>query len=128
MQFDFEWVPLSSLGFALSRTLLAITLGSVLAIALGGGFTKSKLFNRVSIAEVQDSKEGYSTEIVEHRVLVGKTGVAATPLRPSGKVEIDDIRYDATTDGEYIEKNASVKVVASRANYLIVQEIDKLSA
>ena len=127
VQFDFEWVPLSSFGFALSRTLLAITLGAVLAIALGGGFTKSKLFKRVSIEEIQDSSQGYSTEIVEHRELVGKTGVAATPLRPSGKVEISDVRYDATTDGEFIEKGSTVKVIASKANYLIVQEIENFT-
>jgi membrane-bound serine protease (ClpP class) len=43
--------------------------------------------------------------------MLGKKGVSHTVLRPSGKVFIDEIVYDAFTRGEYVEKGESIEVV-----------------
>jgi membrane-bound serine protease (ClpP class) len=43
--------------------------------------------------------------------MLGKKGISHTVLRPSGKVFIDEIVYDAFTRGEYVEKGESIEVV-----------------
>jgi membrane-bound ClpP family serine protease len=52
----------------------------------------------------------------------GQHGIAQTDLRPSGKISIGNERYEASTDGELIEKGTEVIVVRSRGNYLQVRK------
>ena len=49
----------------------------------------------------------------ESPIPVGTIGVAATPLRTAGRVEIDDRLVDALSEDGYIEQGTSVRVVAS---------------
>ena len=44
--------------------------------------------------------------------LIGKTGTAVTPLRPSGIVMIDGTRYSVESQATFVERDASVTVVA----------------
>ena len=42
---------------------------------------------------------------------VGITALASTDLRPSGKIMIDDVLYDATTSGGWISQGATVRII-----------------
>ena len=42
--------------------------------------------------------------------LVGKDGTSLTPLRPSGKVDIENQPVDVVTDGVYLEAGVRVRV------------------
>jgi membrane-bound serine protease (ClpP class) len=53
--------------------------------------------------------------------MIGKRGVAYTVLRPSGKIMIDNVLYDAYTRGEYIEKDTTVVVVSDEGTSLQVK-------
>ena len=44
--------------------------------------------------------------------LIGKTGVAVTPLRPSGIVMIDGKRYSVESQATFVDRDAAVTVVA----------------
>lgn len=57
----------------------------------------------------------------EHRArYLGKEGVAVTPLRPVGIVEIDGERIEAATEGQYIAAGSRVRVVAmDRRRYFV---------
>ena len=54
--------------------------------------------------------------------LVGKEGIAYTMLRPTGKALIEGKRYDAMTEGLFVDKNRSVEVIRIKNNHLIVRE------
>ncbi len=54
--------------------------------------------------------------------LVGKSGVAATDLRPGGKCDIEGITFDVRTEGKYIRKGSAIKIKSIRENTIIVQE------
>jgi membrane-bound serine protease (ClpP class) len=56
--------------------------------------------------------------------LVGREGVAATTLRPSGVALVDDERVDVSADGEFIEKGARIRVVEVRGPRIVVEEIE----
>jgi membrane-bound ClpP family serine protease len=43
---------------------------------------------------------------------LGKRGLAITPLRPTGVVEIDGTRIEVVTEGEFIAAGSGVRVVA----------------
>jgi membrane-bound serine protease (ClpP class) len=52
--------------------------------------------------------------------LVGKRGVAATDLRPAGKVEIEGSRMDAVTQAEFIDKGEPVEVTEAAGFRVVV--------
>ena len=54
------------------------------------------------------------------RAKIGDVGIAMTFLRPSGKAKIRDDTFDVITEGEFIEKGTSVKVLEIKGNRIIV--------
>lgn len=55
----------------------------------------------------------------------GKTGIAATTLRPAGKVLIDGVHYDAISQGALIEKGDPIEVLGLDSSTLIVTIVTK---
>ena len=53
--------------------------------------------------------------------LVGRTGTANTQLRPSGKIAIGGVVYDAESDHGLIEKDTPIRVVEFRGGRLMVR-------
>ena len=56
--------------------------------------------------------------------MVGKTGTAATLLRPAGMVRIDNKRLPAHAETGMIEKDTPIVVVRSDSMNLIVRKAD----
>lgn len=57
----------------------------------------------------------------ERPELVGQSGVAHTPLRPSGIAVIAGQRVDVVTEGALIERGTSVKVIAVEGARVVVR-------
>jgi membrane-bound serine protease (ClpP class) len=53
--------------------------------------------------------------------LIGQTGAAATPLRPSGTILVAGKRVDAITGGEFIEQGTPVRIVRMEGPGVIVR-------
>jgi membrane-bound serine protease (ClpP class) len=120
--FDFEFVSSSSLTTALIVATGGLLGGIVLLFLVGNKVLESKAFSRIALMDTQDSKAGYtSTSILEP--MTGKTGIAHTVLRPSGKVLIDGKFYDAYSRDEYIEKGEAIEVVAHETTSLKVKKV-----
>lgn len=58
------------------------------------------------------------------RVNVGDSGTSLSPLRPSGKVQIGDLYVDVVTEGEFVDSDTSVKVIAKQGSRVIVRVIE----
>lgn len=87
-------------------------------------FPKTPIGRRVILKPAVESveergKAGVSDEDFSH--LQGKVGKTATPLRPSGIIEIDDERYSAVAEGELIDKNVDIIVVKVEGNSVVVE-------
>lgn len=54
--------------------------------------------------------------------LVGKEGIAATDLRPSGKCDIEGIEFDVRAESRYIEKGTKVYISRIHENTIMVKE------
>lgn len=66
-------------------------------------------------ATMKEKQESY-------RRLLGKKGVTATTLRPSGIVIIDGKRYSALTEGEFVEKDKEIQIIHVDHFKIIVKE------
>jgi membrane-bound serine protease (ClpP class) len=60
--------------------------------------------------------------------LVGKEGVALTPLRPAGMARIDDDKIDVVTLGDFIEKDVPIRVVDISGNRVVVRQIEPIES
>jgi membrane-bound serine protease (ClpP class) len=56
--------------------------------------------------------------------MVGKSGIASTVLRPSGKVRIDGVVYDAVSEEGFIEKGQAVKVLRYETGQVYVEKLN----
>jgi membrane-bound serine protease (ClpP class) len=55
--------------------------------------------------------------------LLGAVGVAATPLRPAGKVQFGDEFVDVVAEGGYVPPGARVQVIEIEGNRVVVKEV-----
>ncbi len=55
--------------------------------------------------------------------MVGAVGVAITPLRPAGRIQIGDEFYDVVSEGEFIERGATVQVIGYHGRHMVVRPV-----
>jgi membrane-bound serine protease (ClpP class) len=108
--FDFTFVSSAELSSAVLSVVAGILGGFILIIVGGVQLSKTNLFKRIALTEVQDKNDGYSAT-VRAASMVGKEGIVFSVLRPSGKVEVEGEIYDAFTRGEYLEKGTKIVVI-----------------
>ncbi|AQR93764.1 MULTISPECIES: NfeD family protein [Clostridium] len=105
---------------------LVMTLGilAVLGIMLGvvlTFFTKGKFFKPLILPDVQRKEHGYiSSSDLDY--LLGKKGIALTDLRPSGSIDIDGVKFDVISDGEYISSGTKVEIFKVSGVKLLVKK------
>lgn len=80
------------------------------------------VFRHIILKESTSTELGYvsSTNRLE---LIGKEGVALTPLRPSGIAEFEGERIDVVSEGRFISKDSPVIVVKVEGARVVVREI-----
>jgi membrane-bound ClpP family serine protease len=83
----------------------------------------SRFSKLVLTGDEQDSSRGYvSGPQIDTLPKVGSKGTASSPLRPSGKVSIEDTLYDAMSEGGFIEKGTTVYILRYEGSKMIVTE------
>jgi len=80
---------------------------------------KSKGF-KSKIALDTDTAGYYSS--VSYDDLLGCEGITDTFLRPSGNIIINGKKYDAITEGEFINKGVKIKVILVEGNKIVIKE------
>lgn len=97
--------------------ILGIMLGVVLTF-----FTKGKLFKPLILSDEQKKEHGYiSSSDLDY--LLGKIGIAITDLRPSGSVDINGVKFDVISDGEYIYVGTKVEIFKVSGVKLLVKKV-----
>jgi membrane-bound serine protease (ClpP class) len=118
--FDFAFVPMNDILMALAVALGGMLGGGVLLFVFGSKLPDTRFYKKVALTDTQDRTKGY-TSTTYSSSLIGKKGVTHTVLRPSGKVIIDELIYDASTRGDFIEKGQMVEVVSDEGTSLKVK-------
>lgn len=96
----------------------AILVGTIILMLLAYKIFASKRSPLILGESVEDdhADEGLAA-------FVGKTGVAMTILRPAGTADIEGVRLDVITQGEFIEKGDKIAVVKTQGKKIFVKKI-----
>jgi len=81
-----------------------------------------KIFDRIALKESFSAANGYNTNFLKTN-MQGKTGIAHTVLRPSGKVTIEGEVYDAYSTGDFLEAGAPIVVIDHMGTQLKVKRV-----
>jgi membrane-bound serine protease (ClpP class) len=102
--------------------LVASFVGGIIAFWLWlKVFPKTPVGKRIILQSDARTWHGFSNE---NSALLGKSGMAHTPLHPSGIAVIEGKRVDVVTRGEMLDKDAPIKVVEVQGNRVVVS-VDK---
>ncbi len=120
VRFNFDDIPVYKFNQAVLTLIAGLGFGVGLIIYLSSRIGKSGWLKRVALLADQ---EGFYSVPMAPVTLVGKTGIAATVLRPSGKVIIEDEYYDAVADKGFIDKGDKIIVRKYGSSQLYVNKI-----
>lgn len=116
----------------LLSNLASLTVLFVLVLVLGAIIwrimPKVPIFNRMFLVPPGPGVEPASNNapsglgIIREKLvaLVGRTGKAATVLRPTGTMEIDSDRIDVVTEGEFVPLGSEIRVLYVQGNRVVV--------
>lgn len=110
---------------ALGLTILVLALiGVVISITLRSA-TKGRLANSPFVLKKSETaSDGYTATNKDMDVFVGKEGVVTTTLRPVGMAEINGVKLNVDSDGEFIPKGTPVRVTRIDGLRIIVRKVN----
>ena len=122
--FNFEGVHPEKIMTALATVITALFGGFMLSLILSKRiFTAEKgIFHNLSLHEIQEKERGFVGIDSGIKTLKGKSGIAYTVLRPSGKVKIEGKIYDAVANLGMIDRGEAIIVVRDEAAQLYVEK------
>jgi len=124
INFDFTFVPQGSVSISFLMVALAMSIPLLFIMAFGKQIFASSMFKQISATAEMKTEDGYSVRDNALLALFGQEGIAATDMRPSGKIEINGVRYDATADSGFVPRATAIKVIQLRGTTLVVDLIN----
>lgn len=114
-------IDTSSLWKALATLASGIALAIGAIVYAGSRFAPAFITSRSTLQHCQNTSEGYigvDRTVARH---VGRAAIASTPLRPSGKIEVDGELLDAVSIAGFIESGTAVDIVRHENAQLYVR-------
>ena len=105
---------------ALNGLTIGLIGGIIALVLLFRMVTKTKFWTKLTSPGVESQDEGYSTSIGLED-MVGKNGIATSDLRPSGWALFGDQKIFVVTEGEFVDKDQSIKVLSVDGNRVVVR-------
>ena len=106
----------------LTAALVVSLVGGIILFVVGLKLmSRFKWWNKLTLSDSQQNKEGYVAPDAELSQYIGMEGVALTPLRPAGTAEIAGKRIDVVTEGAFINKGDQILVYQVEGLRVIVK-------
>lgn len=104
----------------LIAVIIAISVSILLVKVFG---KKMNFFKKIILTDATNTEQGYVSS-PNRTELLGIEGKALTDLRPSGTMLINEDRVDVVTEGSFILKGTSVRVIKVEGSRIVVREIE----
>jgi len=84
----------------------------------------TRTWRKFVLSTEQRKELGYTVGTKDLKRLTGKEGIAITPLRPSGIVEVNGKKLNALTRGEFVDSNTKIKIISVEGNKIVVEAVN----
>lgn len=121
--FNFENVKEEAVGGALLTVIAGMGLAIGLIVYLSSKIGSNGIFRKMALETTLSNQSGYVSVSMTELKLVGKSGITSTILRPSGKVSIEGVVYDAISVEGFIEKGTQVTVIRYDTGQIYVEKV-----
>ena len=120
--FDFDGVDPARISAAVGTVLISILLSVFFSLWGSSKMFASRkgIFSHLALHTTISTEQSYVGVDQVNASLIGKSGIAQTVLRLSGKVSVGGIVYDAMSEGTFIEKGERIRVVRHEAGQVYV--------
>lgn len=108
---------------AVGRTALSLLIAILVALVVLRHLARSPFGQRFVLKEELAAGEGYASTPETDPRWLGKTGLAVSPLRPSGIAQFDGQRVDVVSEGEFIDAGDPVEVTRVEGNRVVVRKV-----
>ena len=81
-----------------------------------------RLWRKFTLSTSQTLKGGYVAPKVQYETYLGRAGISLTQLRPAGTADFEGEHLDVVTEGGFITRGTSIKVIAVEGTRIIVRE------
>ena len=120
--FDPNLDAAAQVGASALTVILSTTAGFFLSLWLGKKLiTADTRFGSLALKTELETGKGFSAQDMRMQQYVGKSGVAATFMRPAGKINIDGEILEATSEHGLIDKGVEIVVVKFENAQLVVK-------
>ena len=110
-----------NIAIAVFVIFISLIIDIILIVLIARFMVKSKEFkNKITLSS--DTAGYHSSVSYDH--LLNREGIADTFFRPAGYIMIDNKRYDAVSEGEFIDKGSSLKVILVEGNRIVVKKLN----
>ena len=106
----------------MQKLLLGLLVAGVVMALIARFLPRGWLWHRLAVSGAVDGAGVAPAFIDELESLVGRDGVAATGLFPSGQIEIDGRRFEARVEVGFLKAGTPVRVVRRTDFNLVVEE------
>ena len=107
----------------------ALILTPLLVISYFKIFPKTIIGKKLILNTNQSHESGFTTFTQEkYKDLKGSTGIVIKDMRPTGIVEIDGQRFNALTNGEYLNSGSRIQVFKVEGNRIFVKQAGRKQA
>lgn len=120
--FDFK---ISKPGLLMNSFLIvigAMVFAVIVMVVFGKNILKSTAFKRLVLQDEQLATTGYTSSVPKFDLL-NKNGIAKTVLRPSGKIEVEGVWYDAVALDGFIDAGEEVYIEKHENYNLFVRKL-----
>ena len=124
VNFDFSLTSSVTIFQKIAIVLASLTVGFGVSIWLGRKLILADTrYGSIALKTEMTKETGYLSQGEGLFHLIGKQGITTTLLRPSGKIEIENVSYDAISEFGHIERDTTIEVIKFENSQLIVKKI-----
>ncbi|MFG6121460.1 MULTISPECIES: NfeD family protein [Thalassobacillus] len=100
--------------------IIGVILGSASSLFFLKAFKRRDMWSKITLIDQLSTEAGYNTMNETYRDLLNKEGIAQTDMRPVGTINIAGRNYSAVSNGQWIERGASIVVEAVDGTKILV--------
>ncbi|MGY0692906.1 NfeD family protein [Virgibacillus sp. FSP13] len=116
---------------ALAAPSLSVGLYAVIGVLVGGFssllflkvFKHRDMWTKITLRDRLTKEAGYNTMNEEYENLLNQQGITLNDLRPVGTVRINNKNYSAISNGQWIPRGSTVRVVEVDGTRILVEII-----